>query len=200
MVESVLWMALPVTVYGLLAAAVPSPEGPVGLRARLRAVLGRWRRERVPAWPAAAGATLGATQAYGFTVPGDAVPGASPALRLRSGTMAAADTQPGLAEDLWAAADAGLAPDRRHVFLAAPELNAASAGQWYNAVAGRWTDESNELLRLLLGPAGTPAERAAVATQVLSADADAVVIVRPQERAELAGLVGPDLAPRVVSW
>lgn len=159
-----------------------------------------WVRRPRTAWAAAAVATLVATQAYGFTVPGDAVPGASPALRLRSDTLAAARTEPGLAEDLWAAADAGLAPDRRHVFLAAPDLNAASAGQWYNAVAGRWTDESNELLRLLLGPAGTPAERAAVATQVLSADADAVVIVRPQERAELAGLVGPDLGERVVSW
>lgn len=166
------------------------------------AVPGRasWVRRPRTAWAVSAVATLIATQAYGFTVPGDAVPGASPALRLRAETVAAAATPPALAEDLWAAADAGLAPDRRHVFLAPPGSNAASAGQWYNAVAGRWTDQSNELLRLLLGPAGTAQERAAIATQVLTADPDAVVIVRPQERAELGGLVGPDLAPRVVSW
>ena len=42
MVESVFWVALPMTVYGLLAVAVPPPGGPRGLRARLRA----WRERR----------------------------------------------------------------------------------------------------------------------------------------------------------
>lgn len=41
MVESMLWMALPVTFYGLLALTTPSEPRPHGLRARLRA-----RRER----------------------------------------------------------------------------------------------------------------------------------------------------------
>lgn len=159
-----------------------------------------WVRRPRTAWALSAAATLVATQAYGFTVPGDVVRGTSPALGLRAETAAAARTPSALADDLWAAADAGLAPDRRHVFLAPPGVNTASAGQWYNAVAGRWTDESNELLRLLLGSAATPQERAAVATAVLSADAEAVVIVRPAERAELGELVGPELARRVVSW
>lgn len=43
MVESVFWVALPVTVYGLMAAAVPAPDGRRGLRARLRAALRRHR-------------------------------------------------------------------------------------------------------------------------------------------------------------
>lgn len=42
MVESVIWVALPVTVYGLLAIIVPSPNPPRGLRGRLRA----WRERR----------------------------------------------------------------------------------------------------------------------------------------------------------
>ena len=42
MTESVFWVALPVTVYGLLAASVPPPGPPRGLRGRLRA----WREGR----------------------------------------------------------------------------------------------------------------------------------------------------------
>ena len=41
MTESMFWVALPMTVYGLLAVGVPDPE-PRGLRGRLRA----WRRRR----------------------------------------------------------------------------------------------------------------------------------------------------------
>lgn len=40
MVETLVWMALPVTFYGLLALSVPPPDGPSGVRARLR----RWVR------------------------------------------------------------------------------------------------------------------------------------------------------------
>ncbi len=42
MVESVFWAALPITVYGMLAIAVPPSTGPRGLRARWRA----WREHR----------------------------------------------------------------------------------------------------------------------------------------------------------
>lgn len=43
MVESMFWIALPVTFYGLLALTTPGEHGPHGLRARLRA---RWERRR----------------------------------------------------------------------------------------------------------------------------------------------------------
>lgn len=42
MTESVFWVALPMTVYGLLAVSVPAPDRPHGLRGRLRA----WRERR----------------------------------------------------------------------------------------------------------------------------------------------------------
>ncbi len=181
-------MALASIVLVAVAAVWAVPERP------------SWSRRPRRVWAVSALATLVASQAYGLTLPDGVLPGTSPALGMRERMSVAAATESALAADLWAAADARLAPDRRHVYLAAAGANSASAGQWYNAVAARWTDQSNELLRVLLGPAQTPDERAAIATQVLRADAEAVVIVPPAERAGLSALVGPDLAPRIVSW
>ena len=46
MAESVFWVALPMTVYGLLAATVPSSTRPSGRRARLVARVWSWLRRR----------------------------------------------------------------------------------------------------------------------------------------------------------
>lgn len=46
MVESLIWMALPMTFYGLLAVVIPPPGEPHGLRARLRAWSQRRRARR----------------------------------------------------------------------------------------------------------------------------------------------------------
>lgn len=170
------------------------------------ALLGAWAAARWPgrpsrraAWAAAAAATVTASQAFGLTVPGDGLL-ISPALQMRADVAAEAAGAPDVVDEVLAAAEALAPRGGRHVYLVGPGVDAPSAGQWYNAMSGRWTNESNELMRLLFAPQDTMPERAFVVRGVLEADPDNLVVVRPVELAELTELVGPELAGRVVSW
>ncbi|WP_024287658.1 hypothetical protein [Cellulomonas sp. KRMCY2] len=159
------------------------------------------------AWAGAGVATLAATQLYGLTVPGAALGGVDlvpPGLEVRAELTAVSNDPSPVTGQLFAAVDATLAPDRRHVFLVHPAdvgINPVTAGQWYNALAGRWTDQSNEVLKMLLAPTATPQEVAVVASSILVGDPDVVVIVDPARLVELRAAIGDEaLAARVTSW
>lgn len=144
-----------------------------------------------------------ASQAFGLAVPVGPQARWAPGLVCRGELVAAAASPSPVAPVLWSAADGGLAPDQRHVLLTVPAdvaTHPVIAGQWYNAVTGRWTDEANEALKALFGPLETPQDVAAVATAVLQADADTVVILDPGRLETTRSLVGPDLADRILAW
>lgn len=155
------------------------------------------------AWAGALVIGLGATQIYGVTVVQPDASWASPALEARSRLARAVASPAPFAASLWAAVESDPAPGGRHVLLLPAEVTGvhpATAGQWYNAVTGRWTDEANEELLKLLVPMTTVAERAGVAADVLTADPEAVVVVLPTDHAPVAELLPEELRTRLVSW
>jgi len=169
--------------------------------ARLGTATASWRT-----WVAAGLATVAATQMYGIVAPGGARlagPWLAPGLVARGELTASAWEPPVAVGQLWVAVEAPIAPDHRHVFLGHPPEGGASPtslGQWYNALGGRWTDQSNELLKELLAPTTTNEETGLVATRVLTADPRAVVIVTPERLEDLRTWVPGDAAARLVSW
>lgn len=161
----------------------------------------------VRAWAGAGVVTIAASQLYGLTVPTTALPAVglgSPGMAVRSDLARVADAPSPVTTQLFAGVDARLAPDQRHVFLVHPAdvgANPVTAGQWYNALSGRWTDQSNEVLKLLFAPTGTPQEVAQVAAAVLAGHADTVVIVDPARIGEVRAAIGDEaLTTGVLSW
>jgi hypothetical protein len=154
-------------------------------------------------WVASAVATVVLSQGYGVTV---VVPDAfwtSPALEVSAKAAASASSPTVLATYLQQAAAADLAPGSRHVLItswAETDVHPVTAGQWYNAVTGRWTDQANQALLMLFGPMDTAADRATVAVQVLTADPDAVVLVPPADHLGVLELVPAELRSRVLTW
>lgn len=144
-----------------------------------------------------------ASQAFGLAVPVGPPARWAPGLVGRGELVGAAGSPSPVAPVLWSAAGSGLAPDQRHVLLTVPAdvaTHPVVAGQWYNAVTGRWTNEANEALKALLVPLETPQDVASVATAVLEADVDTVVILDPARLEVTRSLVGPGLADRVLPW
>ncbi|HWS56924.1 MAG TPA: hypothetical protein VN257_00160, partial [Actinotalea sp.] len=76
----------------------------------------------------------------------------------------------------------------------------AVAGQWYNAIAGRWTDEANDALKALLVPLESQQQVADVASAILRGDADTIVFVEPARLGPTRALVPTELADRILSW
>jgi hypothetical protein len=176
----------------VLVAVVAARLVPPGIRRRPAAV-------RV----ASVVLAIGATQVFGATVLRADTWWASPAVQVRARLAEVVASPAPLAPMLWDAAEADLAPGLRHVLLLPGDVTGvhpATAGQWYNAVTARWTNEANEELRRLFAATATVAERADVAADVLTADTDSVVIVLPSERAAVAELLPEGLRGRVVSW
>lgn len=123
--------------------------------------------------------TLALTQLFGVTFPqavdlgmGSPAPGLP---RQQDWAMASATGRPGVPQ-LLAAAEA-YRPSDGHVVYVAPLVEGAihpiSAAQWYYALTGTWTSESNEVARLT----GTSVDVATAALAVLAGDPGSVVVV-----------------------
>lgn len=115
--------------------------------------------------------------------------------------VAGAMARPGTdVAELLAAASTAAAPDARRVTLTGVAMiHPIQAGQWVNALSGRWTDESNELLRQVPANGHEPAVMAHIAPGLL-ADPDTVVLVPAAVLEEVRGALAPDLAARILAW
>jgi hypothetical protein len=78
--------------------------------------------------------------------------------------------------------------------------NPASIGQWYAALSGRWTDDVNAPIGLLLKGDLSPAGAPGLARVVLDSDPQLVVVVAPEYVAAVREGVGAQLQDRVHSW
>ena len=155
----------------------------------------------LPARPVRREALVGSGVALLLVVgPGLATKGGAPGLVAR-GRVAGAMTHPGAeVAELLAASSTAAAPEARQVIVVGDGvIHPIQAGQWANALSGRWTDESNELLRQVPADAHDPAVMAHIAPGVL-ADPGTVLLVPAAVLAEVRSGVAPDLAARIQAW
>lgn len=187
--------AIALALVSLVVACLAVPwllPGHVGLVSR------RW-----PSWVAAGALTVVASQMYGLTVPPQASGWAAQGIHARSELLDSRAAPLPVATHLWAAAAADAAPGARHVVIVDPAtagVSPVTAGQWYNALTGRWTDQSNEALKVLFNPMSTPTELAGVVSTVLAQDPGTVVLLHPDRADEVEALLPADQAERTMSW
>lgn len=147
---------------------------------------------------------LALTQLWGAALPPVGVLGplvTAPGVRVvRDQALRSTMTWPGYASAL-AAADARKGEEGRVVLLAYPRAiygDPVQLGQWYNALTGAWTDETNELLKewFTLDDTDEAAVRATV--DLLREDPAAVVLVAGGQADTIRRGVGEELAARVL--
>jgi hypothetical protein len=186
---------------GLVAASIAvAVVALVGAPTRLPGVAPRRRSTAV----AVTACAVALTQVWGAALPpvGLLAPLATApgALVVRDQLLRSTMTWPGFASAL-AAADARKGEEGRVVLLAYPREtfgDPVQLGQWYNALTGAWTDETNELLKgwFALDDTDEAAVRATLA--LLLEDPSATVLVAGGQVDAIREGVGPHLAPRVI--
>lgn len=119
--------------------------------------------------------------------------------RLASASLA---PLPAITELLAASSNAPAEP-RRSLYLPIGNKgwpNPASIGQWYEALAGTWTDDMNAPIGMILNTDLSPAGAPALARRVLGGDADLTVVVAPEYVAAVRAGLDVDDRGRVLTW